>query len=267
MIPAAKHPWVERWFRGYVRRYLRASFHRVLLVGEIPERPPGPLLVCMSHSSWWDVLLAFWLSREVLPVDSYGPMDQRQVERYRILTRIGVFGVDRETLDGGRDFVCYAQELLEGKDRALWITAQGAMVSPDLRPVRLYSGIGQVARQLDSCHVCTVALDYVFWDEKRPEVLVHFGEPFPVTGGRGMAVRPLLRDLEQRLETSLDLLAAVRTSRDPSRCQVLLHGRSGISPVYDSIRHSIARLRGQPLEASHGARLTPPRWGPSSRGD
>ena len=50
-------------------------------------------------------------------------MDQRQLCRYPVLTRLGVFGVDRESLHGGREFLDYARGLLEGRQRALWITA------------------------------------------------------------------------------------------------------------------------------------------------
>lgn len=186
MIPARKSPLIEAWFRGYVRRYLRRSFHRVLLLGEPPAMPDGPLLVCMNHSSWWDPLLVFWLSRELLSWDAYGPMDQRQLNRYPILARIGAFGVDRESLQAAREFVRYSDELLRGRRRALWLTAQGAMVSSAARPVRFYSGVASLVQSLGVAHVTTVVLEYEFWDEKRPEAFVSFATAIPVVAGAGL---------------------------------------------------------------------------------
>jgi 1-acyl-sn-glycerol-3-phosphate acyltransferase len=261
MIPECKQPLVERWFAGYTRRYLRRSFQRVLLLGELPETPPGPVVVCMSHSSWWDMLLAFWLSAERLGWDGYGPMDERQLRRYPILRRIGVFGVDRESLAGGREFLAYGRDLLAGRPRALWITGQGAMVAPDARPVRLYSGVAHLAHALGECHVVTAALDYAFWDEKLPEALVTFG-PLRRYGGDGP--RALLRRLEEDLEGGLDALGELRRARDPARCRVLLGGAGGISPTYDALRGLGARLRGERAPAAHGAVVTPPRWGPAA---
>jgi 1-acyl-sn-glycerol-3-phosphate acyltransferase len=266
MIPATKNRYVTAWFRGYVRRYLRQSFHRVLVAGELPSTPEGPVLVCMNHSSWWDMLVAFWASHDLLGWDGYGPMDERQLRRYGILRRIGVFGVDRESLSGGREFLAYTRELAVGRQRALWITAQGAMVSSEERPIRLYSGIAHLARTLGRCSIVTTALQYEFWEEKRPEVLLTLGQPRPVDATLpGFSHKALLRELEVELEERMDALTALRRQRDPSQFRVALSGQGGISPTYDRLRQMVGRARGVPIAAEHGALATPPRWGPAGR--
>lgn len=265
MIPAAKNPYVQAWFTRYTRGYLRRSFHRVLLSGEPPVRPEGPVVVCLSHSSWWDMLLAFWLSEDVLGWDGYGPMDERQLRRYPILRRVGVFGVDRESLAGGREFLAYSRTLLSEGRRTLWITAQGAMVSSQARPVRFYSGVAHLVQALGDCHVVPAALDYEFWDEKRPEALVRFGAPRRLRAGEGPHRRVLLQELERDLEAEMDHLAAEMQTRDVSRFRVLLGSDGGISPVYDTLRRLSAGLRRERVEAEHGAVATPPRWGPAAR--
>jgi 1-acyl-sn-glycerol-3-phosphate acyltransferase len=266
MLPAAKNPLVTSWFRGYTRRYLRRSFHRVLIHGSRPALPPGPLLVCSNHSSWWDLLLAFWLCEDLLGWDAWGPMDVRQLRRYPILRRIGVFGVDRESLAGGRMFLEYARALLAGRRRVLWLTAQGAMVSPEVRPVRLYSGPARLAEALGDCHVLTVALDYAFWEERRPEALVSWGTPWRVRAGEpGFSHRAVHHALEAELESRLELLGELRRERDPGRFQVALAGVNGISPAYDALRRAQGWWRRVRLPREHGAVRTPPRWGPGAR--
>lgn len=265
MIPAAKNRWVEAWFRGYTRRYLRRSFHRAMLLGEIPEKPRGPVLICSNHSSWWDLLAAYWLGSDVLGWDGYAPMDERQLRRYGILRRLGIFGVDREHLRGSREFLDYSLSLLRERDRALWITAQGAMVSNDVRPVRLYSGIAHLARALGECQVMTVAIDYEFWDEKTPELFVALGPLMPITAGEDFSTRGFLEALEDRLELLMDELDHVRRQRDPSLFHVALSSHPATSPVYDTGRRLAAALKGESLDLRHGALLTPPPSGPAAR--
>ena len=262
MIPAQKHAYVERWFQDYAERYLRRSFHRVLLLGDLPERPPGPVLVCLNHSSWWDMLVSFWLSRAVLGWDCYGPMDRRQLARYPVLSRIGVFGVDRQSLQGGREFLEYAGILLAGQQRALWVTSQGAMVSNDRRPVRLYSGIARLACALPEAHVTTAVLDYEFWEDRLPEAFVRFG---PVRREEpGTDATALLDKLAATLEQEMDRLDAARRQRDPSLFRELLGGESSLSPVYDLFRRLKAGLRGRPFHPAHGAVKSAPLWGPAA---
>ncbi len=265
MIHAHKNPHITRWFQSYTQSYLRRSFHRVLALGEAPVLPEGPMLVCMNHSSWWDMLLAFWLAHDVLGTDGYGPMDERQLQRYAILRRIGVFGVDRESLQGGRDFLEYSRRLLEGQSRSLWITAQGAMVSTQERPIRFYSGVARLAQAIGGCHVTTVALDYQFWDEKRPEAFVSFGPVRWVETGAGFSKRELLGSLEEQMTGQLDALQTAIRSRDAVRFQPLLSGRGGVSPAYDTIRRLGGGLKGEAPPVAHGDVASPPRWGPARR--
>lgn len=264
MLPARKNRFIQWWFRGYVRHYLKRSFHRVFLHGELPTSPAGPLLVCVNHSSWWDTLLAFWLSSDLLGWDAYGPMDERQLRRYPILRGIGVFGVDRESLGGAREFLSYGKTLLEGQPRAIWMTAQGAMVSNEIRPVRLYSGISRLAQAVRSCSVTTVALDFEFWDEKRPEVFISFAPVRAVEVENAAQGRALLQALTYQLEQQMDELAALRRRRDPACFRVALSTSGGVSPMYDTLRRYRAQLRGEHWEAEHGAVSTPPLWGPAA---
>lgn len=265
MIPARKNRYIDEWFRGYTRKYLQRSFHRVLLTGKLPETPDGPVIVCTNHSSWWDMLMCFWLSRDVLGWDGYGPMDERQLRRYGVLTRVGVFGVDRETLQGSRDFLQYTRDLLTEQRRAIWITAQGAIVSSRLRPVRLYSGAAHLAQALGCCYVTTAAFEYEFWEEKMPEAFVSFGPMRRVEVTDGASRKRLLGELEEQIERQLDALAALRLERDLSAFRVLLSSKGSISPFYDALRGLRSRCSRQTHEQEHGAVPTPPRWGPAAR--
>ncbi len=217
------------------------------------------------------MLAAFWIATDLLGWEGYGPMDERQLRRYAILRRIGVFGVDRESLRGGREFLDYATGLLAGTDRALWITAQGELVSTDVRPIRFYSGPAYLAerllRETGRCAYLSVALDYEFWDEKRPELLIRFGAVRELKAEPGLLRKTILRAMEADLEAEMDALDELRRGRDASQFRQALADRTGgggVSPVYDLLRSVSARIRREHAPREHGAVHTPPRWGPAS---
>lgn len=260
MIRAVKSPWLVRGFRLYNRHYLGKSFHRIHLDGDLNLLQGDgrtPMLLCLNHSSWWDLLLGVYLD-ELLPQwDCYAAMDERQLARYRFFSRLGVIGVDRTRLHGAREFVDHCRELLEGRQRALGITAQGAFTSNTARPVRFQPGIGAIAGKLGAFYVATVVFDYEFWSEKRPEAFLSVRPPERITVDAAFNRRDFVHTLERAMEAHLDSLAARRAPRDPQRFTPLLASNGGISPIYDALRKASARLRGERFVASHEEVVTP----------
>ncbi len=268
MIRPAKSIWVQRAFRLYNRRYLGRSFHRIHLDGDLTAlRGDGqtPLLLCLNHSSWWDLLLGVYLDELMPEWDSYAPMDERQLERYRFFSRLGVIGVDRTSLHGAREFVDYCQELLEGKQRLLCITSQGEFTSNTARPIRFQPGIGAIAGKLSAFSVATVVFDYEFWSEKRPEAFISVRPPQRITVTPAFDRRDFVHTMEQKMADHLDALTSLRQQRDPQLFTPLLGGSGIVSPVYDMLRAGTARLRGETFVQSHSEVVTPPWRGLKNR--
>ena len=105
-------------------------------------------------------------------------MDEAQLRRYRILTRLGVYSVDRFSRAGIRAFLRYTADLLEaawaargldhtaGRDR-LGLAPPGALPDRYRTPRAPAPGFA----------VVPVAIVYEFLDEPRPEIFVKFGPP------------------------------------------------------------------------------------------
>lgn len=262
LIPARKTPPLERAFLLYTRRYLRRSFHTIHLLGNTPvfhDDGHTPLLICMNHSSWWDVLIGLIIAEDVFDWEWYAVMDARQLMRYRMFSYMGMIGVDRTGLNGAKEFLAYCRELLPGRRRALWLTPQGEMLSTSTRPLRFQPGLGHLASQIGPFHLCRVAVHYEFWNERWPEAFVSLSTPEfyrEVTDRKAFVCAQ-----EQALEAQVDALLAAAQTRDASRFQPLLRGNVGISPVFDASRALLARLRGQKFVPGHGDVITPP-WKP-----
>ena len=139
--------------------------------GGLPKVPADrPLVVYTNHPSWWDPVLCILLSERLLPLRrSFGPMDAAALSRYRLLRRMGAFGIDPNTRRGATDFLRISVGALQAnRDAALWVTAEGHFTDPRTRPLRLRAGIAHLARRLPEAVFVPLALEYSFWNEARP---------------------------------------------------------------------------------------------------
>lgn len=254
-------------FTRYLRHFFRRSFHGVRLSRHgLPAVMPGKaVILCINHPSWWDPAL-FLLLMPILFPDrvGFGPMDGAALGRYGLFRRMGIFGLPPGPA-GARRFLQAGAHILADPRHMLWITAQGSFVDPRQRPVRLRPGIGHLARGIPDAMVLPLAIEYSFWNERFPEVLIRFGPPVrPAAGASigdsiGVSAAQWTQAMEQGLETTMDALAADAISRDPTRFHTLLDGRTGVGGVYDMWRRWAARRDGRRFQPGHE---TGPEWNP-----
>jgi 1-acyl-sn-glycerol-3-phosphate acyltransferase len=238
----------------YLERYFARHFSAVRrALGDPPPRVGnGPLVVYSNHPSWWDPLVFFLLGRRFfVEREGYGPMDAAALGRYGIFRRLGVFGVEQGSPRGAREFLHTAAAVLERPNSTLWLTAQGAFTDPRDRPVRLRPGLAHLVRRLRGATVVPLALEYPFWNERLPEVLVRFGSPIVVDDGRELPADDWRQLFERRLEVTMDDLAKSSASRSPERFESLLQGRVGTGGVYERWRRARALVAGRTFEAAH----------------
>jgi len=135
----------------------------------------------------------------------------------------------------------------------LWLTPQGRFTDVRERPVQFKAGIGHLCDAAE--HVCflPLAVEYVFWEERLPEILVCFGSPVESRPDDALdAADACSALLASRLTETQDSLAAEAQQRDPNRFQTLLSGRSGVGGIYDWWRSAKARWRGESFQRKHG---------------
>jgi 1-acyl-sn-glycerol-3-phosphate acyltransferase len=213
----------------------------------------------MTHGSWWDVLVGDWLARRILAVPSYAPMDEAQLRRYRILTRLGVYSIDRHSRAGLRAFYTYTAGLLRGGG-AVWLTPQGAIAPARRRPLAFQPGVGHLVRRVAPVTVLPVAVAYEFREEPRAEVFVCVGPPRTIEAGAGPPAS-IARELEADVTRELDWVQGAVDRGALGSLAVALEGRTGVSPVYDSVRRVRAWWTGRPDPRRHGDVVSDPRRG------
>lgn len=254
-------------FAWYLRWYFRRHFHAVRMSGAAPLIAPGrPLIVCANHPSWWDPALFILISDMLMPQRAgFGPMEAQALEKYRLFRRLGVFGIDTASHDGidtashdGIDtasragaarFLTVSLHVLSHPAAVLWITAEGHFSDPRRRPVRLRHGIAHLLRHRPDAAVVPLAMEYAFWNERKPEALFRFGEPIAHEPSRDVAGWTAI--LEQRLAETMDALAKDAMQRDPRLFTTILCGSAGVGGIYDLWRRLQAWARGRRPQLAH----------------
>ena len=242
-------------FGLYLRWYVPRHFHAVRLGRkDQPELLPGrPVIVFTNHPSWWDPAMFIVLHRHLMrDRPGYGPMDAASLQQYGILRRMGVFGIESDTMRGAATFLRVGRRVLSDPAGVLWVTAQGRFADPRQRPVTLRPGLAHLARLVPQALLLPLAMEYPFWNESRPEVLMRFGRPVEATRLQGPA-GAITSALEAGLTAAMDALALDAAARDPGSFDTLLSGSAGVGGIYDGWRRSRALLSGRRFDPAHEA--------------
>ena len=249
---ARRSPFLFWAFGWYLRWYFWRHFHGVLVsrTGRAQQSVGTPLIIYGNHPSWWDPALYILLAATVFPGrPGFGPMDAEALGRYGVLERMGIFGITLDTSRGAARFLSLSLRVLSSPASMLWVTAEGTFTDPRARPIRLRPGIAHLARRVPGAALLPLAVEYTFWNESKPEILIRFGDPIPTGGDRSVA--EWTAHLEGELARTMDVLATEGATRDPALFTPLLRGRSGVGGIYDLWRRARAWSGGQRFDPAH----------------
>jgi 1-acyl-sn-glycerol-3-phosphate acyltransferase len=179
MLEAKKSKWFEKIFAVYNRNLFKRRFQALRVEG-FENIKYFPLIIYCNHSSWWDGLVAFEISKKV-KLDSFVMMEEKQLKNLSLFRRLGAFSVIRENPREAVKSINYAADLLkEKKNRAVWIFPQGKILPNDLRPIEFYNGISRIAEKAKNSYFLPIAMRFEFLGDWKPEALIKIGkaEPF-----------------------------------------------------------------------------------------
>lgn len=243
--------WYTAWYIWLHFRSLRAA-HVDRFQNAMAIDPQVPTIIFLNHASWWDPLVCIRIARRLLPGnDNYAPMDAAALGRYGFFRKVGLFPVELGTMHGAMSFLQTAQSLLQSERSILWITPQGRFTDVRKRPVRLMAGLGTLVHRLPACRLIPLAVEYVFWDERLPEILCNFGTPVEVTDGHAHSSAQWTRELARSLEDTMNELAALAQTRDESQFQTFSSRSVGVGGIYQVWLRVQSRLRGKQFHPEH----------------
>jgi 1-acyl-sn-glycerol-3-phosphate acyltransferase len=246
-------PRMFRVFTSYLQGYFARNFDAVRLHKEASTDWPddGPMVFFCNHAGWWDPIFILLLAGLMTPGRrAFGPMDEGMLRKYAFMKRIGLYGIDTDSMRGAAKFLAVSKGILSEPGTAIWMTPQGRFCDVRQRPLEFQAGIAHLARDTATLFV-PVAFEYPFWNERKPEALVHFGEPLSSADIEGRNAEAWNHVLEERLEATMTELADAAVSRDADRFTTLIKGRARVNPVYDAWRYAKAMFRREKFSAAH----------------
>lgn len=245
------------FFGRIFERTLIRDFHalRVLRARTKAENAPKRIVIYANHPSWWDGVLYVVLARRLFEgYKAFAPIDASMLERYRFLSRLGAFGVDQHSSSGATDFIEACRHALRDDKSMLFIAAQGRFADVRERPLDLSPGLAHVADVAPDAIFVPLAVETTFWIEKRPELLIAFGEMVTAEELAVLGKKDRMPLLEQKLVVTMDLLREASVARKADAFDLVLAGKSGIDAIYDTWRRLSAFARGQKsFRPGHGS--------------
>ncbi len=234
VIPGRYDPRVARVFRLIARRMIGKSFHALRFTPGSLDRldaladHEGPVVGCITHAGWWDPMLGLLLHIERFAPhgrDGVAPIDRAVIESVGIFKKLGLFGIDPDDPASKDALAAYALDRLRTMNRpTLWITPQGRFQDPrasmEIRP-----GVSAILSRLTNARAMTLAVEYPFWDDKKPEMLAHLTEIEPPA--RADSTIAWHRAVSSAMKRAAGELACEAVTRDPSRFETFLGGEGG----------------------------------------
>lgn len=245
IITARKFYLIEVLFAFFNRRSLRRHFNQIWTKNfeQLKAIDPNyPVLFFANHSCWWDGLIVFYITRDLLKFDGYLMSIAKQLRKYSFFRWIGAFSIDRESPISAYRSLEYTVSLLSTKNkqtRAVWIFPQGGLLANDTRPIEFLRGLSWVIKHVPKVQLISVAFRYEFINEQLPEIFLTFNLLGQLPENEIKKSTVLNKKLEEILTKQLDELKEDVMQRKVENYQPALGGKLSINIMYDKFRRLI----------------------------
>ena len=242
-------------FSIYLRWYLGRHFHALRVANARRISPEAePLILFGNHASWWDPLVALLVGQAALPDrEHYAPMDEMALKHYSIFRPMGFFPVDNASARGAAQLLRAGLQVMARPGAVLWITPESQFQDVRKRPIVFRPGLGALMSRSGRMTCIPIAIEYVYWDERLPEILVNVGEPLEIADGTMEDARTWTNLLSYAMAATLDELAMLAMERDPDEFVTILSGSAGIGGIYELWKRLTCAITGSVYYQDHGS--------------
>ncbi|WP_026675032.1 lysophospholipid acyltransferase family protein [Alkalihalobacterium bogoriense] len=202
MLKAKKSRMFSTLFHVYNLHLLRKSFHKIYLYQHEPISLTNASLILVNHSSWWDGLLSFHLTKTVLNGDHYVMMSEAGLQRYSFFRKLGAFSISLESLHHLKESLTYATTLLQNR-KTLWMFPQGEEQHLEKRPLLFKKGAAHLAFKQD-VQMIPITFYYSFGRNRKPNVYIYIGSPLHSRHLKNMSVKEMTSWFEKVITCQLN---------------------------------------------------------------
>ena len=172
---------------------------------------PGPVFFYSTHASFWEPVVAAYLTVFHFKKQCIAPMDEKEFNKHPALRKTGIFGInpgEGELVDKLLEKIWAAKP-----SQSIWLTPQGKF-SPNHEPQPKFKpGLSRwsLARE---CLRLPVAIDYRQGEAQG--IYVRYGDPLPVHHSRAAGNPEIAADqelLHQALQENVNVLLSHRDKK------------------------------------------------------
>jgi len=258
-LPISKK-WLVDGFCWFTQRMIAKQFNAFGVQKELLDtaslHPYTPIIVYANHPSWWDPITAMLIRKAYFPDRVfYAPIDAIALEKYRIMSKLGFYGLQLETTAGAAEFLATTKRILETKNSSIWITPEGRFTDARDHSQSFMPGLAHLAAKLPGVAFVPMALETTFWNESRPQLFARLGAATINNSSRVSETSRSKSDWNELLTAELrktqnELKDAV-LSRDSSRFEYIVASQPNRLGWYDYFRSWSAWAKGQPFDPRH----------------
>jgi 1-acyl-sn-glycerol-3-phosphate acyltransferase len=188
----------------------------------------------------------------------FAPIDREALEKYRILKKLGFFGIERDRRSGVAAFLQNSRDILRLPSASIWLTPEGRFCDPRDHQAELMPGLAHLASRWEETTpdghskplvLVPLAIEYPFWEERLPEALCRFGSPMIARGGDKSSWQ---LQLTEALRAAQRTLASDALNRQVDQFDEVLWSGATRTSWYDRMRSLNGRWRGKRVDLSHG---------------
>jgi 1-acyl-sn-glycerol-3-phosphate acyltransferase len=256
-LPTSKK-WLVDGFCRFTRRMVSKHFISFGIqknwLNESTIAPDIPIVVYANHASWWDPICAMLIRQTVFPDRLlYAPIDSDALNKYRIMSQLGFYGLKLNTHTGAAEFLTTTKRILETRNASVWITPEGRFTDVRDHTVPLMPGLSHLATKVSGVWFIPMALEYAFWDESRPQIFARLGRPIvSCDGEQAIRSKKVWNEmLTDGLRQTQQELAAGVIQRDATQFEYIIASRPIRLGWYDYFRSWSASLKGRKFDPRH----------------
>ena len=140
--------------------------------------PDVPVILFAPHSNWWDGIVFYNITHRIFHKEIRLMVEE--LNRFPLLRRGGAYSVNKKSPQSAMKALQYSVDVVGDLRNILCIFPQGIIRPPHYRPIEFQTGLAYIAqnavKRYGKVNLIPLALDYTFFRDNRPEVIVEFGK-------------------------------------------------------------------------------------------
>ena len=137
-----------------------------------------PTILFAPHCNWWDGIVLYNTTHRIFHKEIRLMVEE--LNRFPLLRRGGAYSVNKKSAQSAMKALQYSVDVVGDLRNMLCIFPQGIIRPPHFRPIEFQTGLAYIAenavKRYGKVNLIPMAVDYTFFRDNRPEVIVEFGK-------------------------------------------------------------------------------------------